>query len=50
MYKTLKVSNEYGTVDLEESLNAGWIIHDKTATHDWIIYILWMKPKQGSGN
>ena len=50
MYKVVKIINakEIELVELERWLNQGWRIHDKTATHDWIIYVLWIGPGHGS--
>lgn len=53
MFKIVKIINRFdqnGTNELIELLNGGWKIHDKTATHDWIIYILWIHPTQASGS
>ena len=53
MFRVIKVTERDGVIydleSLENLLNLGWKIHDKTATHDAVIYILWMAPAQSSG-
>lgn len=47
MFKVILV-RQGGLEELEELLNKGWKIHDKTATQHSIIYVLWKLGNQGS--
>lgn len=51
MFKVIEVreTREGDQLELERLMNLGWKIHDKTATHGAVIYILWMLPAQSSG-
>lgn len=49
MFKVVTI-NWSGDQELEKLLNEGWRIHDKTATHDYVIYILYKSSSPSGAN